>query len=426
MGIKLLKNIDFSMKKNEFDILKSETKLFLSLLKKSIKKQKIKADVFVGGSFAKNTMMEGKEYDIDIFVRFDKKYADKSISLFLERVIKNLKIKYQKVHGSRDYIQIQKNRKIAFEIIPVIKIKKANEARNTTDLSYFHVNYVKKRLNDKLRKEISITKKFFKAQKVYGAESYISGFSGYAIECLIIHYKTFENMIRAFSKASGRPGKDNEKIIIDPERQYKKQEIMIEMNESKTHSPIVLVDPTWKERNVLAALSLETFDKTKEAINSFLKHPNISYFEVKAININNLKQLAKKNDSEFLHINIKTDRQERDIAGTKLRKFSKFIIGELEKYFIITKDEFDYKLKRNADLYLILKSRKEIIKQGPPLTMKENVAAFKKANNNTFTKNGKIYSRMKINFTAKDFIKKYKKDNQEKLNEMDIINLEVD
>ena len=42
------------------------------------------------------------------------------------------------------------------------------------------------------------------------------------------------------------------------------QEILLELNEAKLQSAMVFVDPTFKERNTLAALSLETLDKMAE------------------------------------------------------------------------------------------------------------------------------------------------------------------
>jgi tRNA nucleotidyltransferase (CCA-adding enzyme) len=419
--IKLLEDIDFSIEKSEFDYLKYEANLFLKSIKSAIKQSKIKAEPFIGGSFAKNTMIRSDNYDIDVFIRFDKKYKEEELSTLLEKIAKNLRMKLNKLHGSRDYLQIEKSKKLTFEVIPVTKINNPKEAKNTTDLSYFHVNYVKNKIrkNKKLVKEIGLAKKFFKAQKVYGAESYISGFSGYAVECLIIHYKSFEKMIKSFLT--------DKKIMIDEENQFKKGNILIEINEAKTQSPIVLVDPTFKERNVLAALSNETFDKLKDKIKLFLKRPSFVYFEVKPMNELELQDEAKKEKLEFAKITLSTDKQAGDIAGTKLKKFSRYLISEIKEYFDIRKDEFEYKMSQEATLYLILKSKKEILKCGPPIRkgMEKHILAFKKQNKKYFVKDGNLYARIPIKFTAKDFIIDFAKDNKKKLSEMDVTELNV-
>ena len=59
--------------------IKEQTKVLISSINKNLKKKKINADVFVGGSVAKNTLIKKKKYDVDIFVRFDQKYDEKNV-----------------------------------------------------------------------------------------------------------------------------------------------------------------------------------------------------------------------------------------------------------------------------------------------------------------------------------------------------------
>lgn len=414
---KILSSLEIAPSKEEMSALKKTAKDFVLVLQNSLKKQKIKADVFVGGSFAKNTLVKKEIYDIDVFVRFDWKYD--SLTNYLQKALSSIKgYAIQQVHGSRNYFQARKNN-VLFEIIPVTKIKHPKEARNVTDLSYFHVNYVKRKINTRLANEIRLAKTFCHAQKVYGAESYIQGFSGYALECLIIHFKTFEKMLKALSSVKGR-------LIIDIEKHYKNQDsIFIELNESKLNSPIILIDPTWKERNALAALSIETFTKFQKSAKAFLKKPSPSFFIDKPISTNKLKAQAKAKKAEFLAVKITTNMQSGDIAGTKLKKFSKFLQNQLSTYYKILKEEFEYNKKQSAFLYLIVKSKKEIIKIGPPLKLKENVKAFKKQHQSTFEKNSFIHARIKIKESAKQFLDSWKAGNSKLLDEMKIIDLEV-
>ena len=58
---------------------------FLGKLKMELKKQKIIAEIFVGGSFAKNTVIKKDFYDVDVFVRFAE---DKNISEQTEKILK--------------------------------------------------------------------------------------------------------------------------------------------------------------------------------------------------------------------------------------------------------------------------------------------------------------------------------------------------
>jgi tRNA nucleotidyltransferase (CCA-adding enzyme) len=276
---------------------------------------KIKAEVFLGGSLAKNTLVKKDFYDIDIFVRFDRSY-DNRISDILGKLLKDAK----RIHGSRDYYQ--KNiGNIIIEIIPVININKPEQAVNVTDLSYFHVNYILKKIKKikNLENEIKLAKTFAHAQNVYGAESYINGFSGYAIELLIVHYKTFLNFLKEITKTDFSKGK----MIIDTEKLYKNnQELINSINPSKVFSPIILIDPTYKERNALSSLSKETLYKFQKSSRSFLKKPSKSFFIKKKIS-------KDFKDSETKIISIKTNKQSGDIAGTKSKKFYNFLTSQL-------------------------------------------------------------------------------------------------
>jgi len=222
---------------------------------------------------------------------------------------------------------------------------------------------------------------------------------------LIIHFGSFEKMLKELVKV-----KIGERLVVDIEKKYKrKNEIFIEMNESRLHSPIILVDPTYKERNALAALGNETFAKFQKVAKQFLKNPNKNYFVLKEIDEEKLEKNAKKKKAEFLKIKIKTDKQKGDIAGTKLKKFSHVLGREINNYFEILENEFDYDDKQSANLYLVAKSRKEVVRIGPPLRMKKHVQAFKKEHLDTYEKNKFIHARIKINFGAKEFVDAWKK-----------------
>jgi len=414
----LLKTLNFLPSDAEMERLRDETRKIVEAIKKNVIIQRINAEVFVGGSFKKGTIMRSDNYDIDIFVRFSKKYDENKISELLEKIISGIG-EYQRIHGSRDYFRIS-NKEITFEIIPVMKISKPSEAKNVMDLSYFHVNYVKKKARNKeILNEIVLAKRFCKANRVYGAESYISGFSGYALECLIIYYKTFEKMLKELVKAK-------EKIVIDIEKKYKnKNEIMIEMNASKTKSPIVVVDPTWKDRNVLASLSNETFDRFRKAAKEFLKNPDKKFFEIAKLDEYGMREDAKKNNAEFVKIILETDRQEGDIAGTKMKKFANFLEREAGKYFDIKTKEFDYNGGKQGELYLIGKKKKEILKKGPPAKMRENAIAFRNSNKKVIVKKGVLYAKADINFLLSEFIEEFYKTYKSQIANMGVTGLRV-
>ena len=392
-------------------------KEFLKKFKKKIKNSGLDVKIYIGGSFAKKTMINKKMYDIDIFVRFNKKY--KNISQLTGKLLLGFNKKL--IHGSRDYFKIKVNPKIILEIVPTIKIKKPEEAENITDLSYFHVDYIKKKLKSKkIINDVIIAKTFCQANQCYGAESYIKGFSGYGLELLIYYYGGFLKFIKAMTKIK------NEKIVIDTEKHFKnKQEILMNLNASKLQSPIIFIDPTYKQRNVLAALSYETFEKFKKSCKDFLKNPNINSFEEKKIDFEKINKNAKSKGNDFVLIELKTNKQEGDIAGSKLLKFYKYFEDEVSNYFKIKGTGFKYDDKKSARYFFVVKRKKEILLKGPKVNDKKNLIRFRKKHKNSFVKSNRVYSKEKINFNIKDFVKNWIRKNKKRMKEMSIKDLRI-
>lgn len=401
----ILKNEKDRLRPLAEDILqvKKSVAIAILVLKRELARRRLKATINEGGSYARGTMVRKEAYEVDIFLRYE--HDDGNLSELTEPLVatlsKQFKARYERVHGSRDYFRVYVPGLI-LEIIPVLKIAKPSQEKNVTDLSYFHVAYVQKKAR-KLEDDIRLAKTFCKAQHVYGAESYVNGFSGYALECLIIHYKGFMNFLKALSKVK-------EQIIIDPARHYKNANLVrISLNESKSRSPIILVDPTYKERNALAALSYEKFFTFQQAAQAFLKRPSESFFTEKAFNVSSFKKEAYKKKAEFIEIEITTDRQAGDIAGTKLKKFYSFLKGQVDLNFIRVKEHFTYTEGKNARIYFVLKSRKEIVRKGPTLDMLEYATEFKKMHKKTFSKGGRLYATIPITFSARTFFNDFAK-----------------
>ena len=223
--------------------------------------------------------------------------------------------------------------------------------------------------------EVRLAKAFAYSSNSYGAESYINGFSGYALELIIVYYKKFSAFITAMSKLEN----NNEKIIIDIQKNYRnRNEILLNLNASKLQSPVILIDPTFPSRNALAALSNETFKKFQEHCRNFIRKPSPEFFKTKSIDFYKKKDNSKKNKLEYVEMEITTDRQEGDIAGSKLIKFFKHLSCEIKPYFEIKESGFEYGNKNTARVFFSVKRKKEILFDGPSIFMKDRVKNFKK------------------------------------------------
>ncbi|MBS3066240.1 nucleotidyltransferase domain-containing protein [Candidatus Pacearchaeota archaeon] len=406
----------------EYKNLEHLSSLVIESINKKLKSKKIDAKVFVGGSLAKKTLIKKPKYDVDLFLRFNKKYSEDEIKKLCKRIFFFFRIpgyssKVKRIHGSRDYYHVHlKKNNVIFEIVPTINITKPEEARNITDLSYFHVSYVTKEINKnkKIRDEILLAKSFCYSQGCYGAESYISGFSGYAIELLIIYFKSFKKMIEDLSKTEN-------KVVIDMSKHYKtKEELIKEMNPSKMKSPIILIDPTFKKRNASGALSYETFNNFKIASQGFIKHPGEHFFDYNKSKGDELKEIAKRLEITYSVFEIKTRKQEGDIAGSKLLKFSKVLTRNISKYYTIIGHNFDYEGGKTAKVYYVIQKKKEIIIIGPSIHMKNAVEGFKKKHPIWYTEEGRIKSAKSTDITLKDFLKQFKKTHKKIMREMSI------
>lgn len=413
---------------NELASIKNFTKKFSDYIDKKIKALGIKASVYVGGSLAKNTIIRKDKYDIDIFIRFDSKYSEEDIKKHMSEIFNWFRIPWhrfsiKKIRGSRDYYKAipRFNKNLTFEVIPTLKINNPKEARNITDLSYFHVSYIKKKTeeNKGLIEQIILAKSFCHGQKCYGAESYIGGFSGYALELLLVYFKDFIKFIEVIAKTHG-------KIVIDIEKLYKKnEEIIKELNPSKMTSPIILIDPTFKERNAAGALTQQTFDKFKKACSKFLKSPSMDFFQDKGINTKHFIDTAKNIDGIFSVFEIQTDKQEGDIAGSKMLKFSKIFVRELNKYFEIIEEEFEYLGEKEAKIYFVLKRKKEIVFDGPSIHYNEAAENFKKKHKIWYVENGKLKAAKPNDIKLKEFLDIFRKKFKKIMKEMSITKIKI-
>lgn len=402
-------------RKTEMKKIDSEVKSFISELKEKAKNQKIRAEIFVGGSYAKGTMIKKDKYDIDIFLRYDKN--EQNISEKTEKLLKIFS-NVERIHGSRDYFRIKTGEDLILEIVPVKKTKNVKNAENITDLSYFHVKYINKNVkSQKTLDEIKLAKIFCYANNCYGAESYINGFSGYSLELLIYYYKSFMKFVRAMTKVK-------DKLIIDIEKHHKtKKNVLMDLNSAKLHSPIILIDPTFKSRNAAAALSNETFKKFQKACAEFLKKQNKEAFELKKTDLEKIKKDAEKNNFEFVLLEADTDKQSGDIAGSKLLKFYRHLDKEISEFFELKDKGFNYNKAQSARYYFVAKSKEKIILEGPRVDDKDNVINFRKKHNDIFTREGRIYARENVEGNAKEFFERWIKKHKNKIKEMSVTRL---
>ncbi len=371
---------------------------FLKKLNSGLKK--INATAILGGSGAKDTWLAGNK-DADVFVLFDyKKYKEKSAVLgdLLEKELKKLKLKIDRLHGSRDYFQFKEKENI-FEIIPVLKIKDKKEMINLTDVSPLHADWVRNSSDKRLKDGIRLAKKFCRAHGCYGAESYISGFSGYVLEILTICYGGFIPLLKESLKWK-------DKDVVDIKEYYQNAaEVFDKLNWSKVHSPLIVIDPVDKDRNAAAALSREKFYLFKKKAEEFLKAPSEQLFEKDEINLETVKKRAR--GKPLVYLEAVSFSGKEDVVGAKLLKAFEFLEKSLREFGVL-ESGWEFDKKDTAKFYFILRE-KEIapieLRAGPPNRIEIAVKEFRKKHKDMFEKDGRLWAKVKREqYKLKEFI----------------------
>jgi tRNA nucleotidyltransferase (CCA-adding enzyme) len=322
---------------------------------------------YLGGSVAKKTFLVNVK-DIDVYLILKNEKEQEEIEKRLKNHFDNLKI----LKGSRNYYHIH-YKGFLFECVPVLDIKKPEEAKNTTDISKFHVEFVKKELEKKpfLRDEILLFKYFLKQKELYGAESYIRGFSGYLSEVLVIKFGNFLNTLKFFSEVK--------KLPINIGINDKNKKLLKE--QGKLNSFFNIIDPVLGNRNLGMALSKEKVLELIFHSKKFLLTPN---FE-KELKIEKIKKFWEKNreniKGNYCLVEINADLTELgkkynnlDIVGNKfLKTVEKIVNCLIENNFEVL--DFAYLIDKDflKGKFLILTSKYSKLKEfkGPSLFIKK-------------------------------------------------------
>jgi tRNA nucleotidyltransferase (CCA-adding enzyme) len=385
--------------KKEHDLILKRVDSFNHEIRAALQNAKIDAYVMLGGSAAKGTFVKD-DFDCDVFVRFQyDKYKEKDISKLLEKALKKIKgIKVERVHGSRDYFQGVWH-KMDFEVIPVLYCTHPNQAKNITDMSPLHVEWINQHIDNKLRDQILLTKLFCKAQKVYGAESFVNGFSGHVVDLLTTHYGSFKTLLK-------KAATWEEKTVINMSRKAVKPK---DMNPDKVQGPLILIDPIQPERNAAAALDYEQFYTFKNQAKALLRKPETSFFKRKNVTKTDLKKKKRdaiKRDQVMLTLNALPLHGKLDTIGTKMYKGMEHVRKVMKHYdFTVLKSNWDWVEDQDVEALMWFIVREESLPKtkkhlGPPLKMQKDVKAFQKRHKKFTIENERLVAEVKRKYTT--------------------------
>ncbi|MEM4272660.1 MAG: CCA tRNA nucleotidyltransferase, partial [Candidatus Bilamarchaeaceae archaeon] len=348
----------------------AETKFFAEKALSSLKRQLPKeVKMMLAGSVAKGTFLSGAG-DIDLFAIFPHEYAKEDMFEEVKKASKKTfpKAKFEERFAEHPYLSIHfKGKKL--DIVPSYEMKFGEKVKSAVDRSQLHTEFVLKNLPENKRGDARLLKQFLKANLLYGAEIKTRGFSGYLCELMIIHYKSFERFIQAVSRWQFP-------VFLDPAGHYGDPAEIPEFN-----SPLVVIDPVDRSRNVAAIIPLENLVRLQAIAREFTRRPSEAHFFPSKKSKKELSAHAE--GREFFGISFrKPEGVVDDVFWGQFWRFASQVSAFLKHNGFEASGVYPYSAGKDCIVLLELKSSKlpkTQVFRGPPQEHKKHVTAFKKS-----------------------------------------------
>ena len=294
---------------------------------------KYEGKAILAGSLTRDTWLPNKN-EIDVFILFPKTFSKEKleeVGLKLGKIIvERLQGKWKVEYAQHPYIRGVIN-KIQVDLVPCYHLSPGEKIISAVDRTQFHVDYLNKKLPEKLSDDVRLLKQLLKANGLYGADSKTSGFSGYLCELLIINYGSFIDLLKSACQWKV-------KEIIDIENLWKQQDYH-HLKKKFKDEILIVIDPVDKERNVASPLSVEVFYKFKKIANQFIKSPDESiFFKQKEAKLtpSEFDKYLKNRGTEIIAVVFKPPKIVPDILWPQLRKATKRLEAILREYEFVT------------------------------------------------------------------------------------------
>ena len=310
-----------------------ETNLVIQRVEEATRKtlRKKGLSYVLAGSFVRDTWLPDKK-EFDLFIMFPEKTTrenlEKSGISIGKKIVKQVKGSYEIAYAEHPYVRA-KIKKFSVDIVPCYKVKSGDKIKSAVDRTPFHNKWLSEHLSLSQVPDVRLLKKFCKSLGIYGSDTKTLGLSGYLIELLIVHYKSFKSFLR---KASGW---EAGQVFLDISRHYNNlPRELVEIRKKFRFQPLVVIDPVDHNRNVAASLSTENFMKLSYFARDFLKKPSLNFF-FKAppkVNVQRLKKQIEKRKTLMLCLSFSQPDIIDDILWPQLRKTTKRLETILDDY----------------------------------------------------------------------------------------------
>lgn len=329
-------------------------------------------EVLMTGSASRGTFVKGDK-DIDIFMQFPPELSiDELKTRGLDTayaVVREFGGTAVEKYAEHPYLNATIEG-FDVDLVPCYHVASTAEMKCAVDRTPFHARYLIPRIGN-LKEDVILLKQFCKGGGVYGSDLMTGGFSGYLCELLILAYGGFDKFMHAASKF--RYGE-----VVDLENYYPdKKEARRLFSE-----PLIVIDPTDKDRNVAAALTRTRFSEFMELARDYCVKPDARYFipdSPTTISEQEFARTLKERGTAMLAISLRTPGIVEDTIVPQLRKTMESIKAQLiAEEFLVHRAEVAMKDEHCLIIFELLVDRLPaiIVRQGPPVWNHANADKF--------------------------------------------------
>jgi len=362
--------------KGEIQRVKDATEQIIRRINEKAREYGIPARAICVGSVARNTWIRGEE-DIDIFILFPEEFSEEELHSEGLRLAKSVASEYEERYASHPYIHAffefpvgknEEEKRVEADLVPCFAVRSASAIKSAVDRTPFHNDYLKERIKG-LEDDVLLLKQFLRALDIYGSELKTMGFSGYLCELLILHYRSFINLLKEASHWNF-----GTRIDIEKHGTYK----------SEGKEPLIVIDPVDPKRNVAAALSTFAFCRFIDAARSFLRKPSQRFFFTEAEEVEMSKEAflrkVKERGTDFVMLVFDAPPVVDDILFPQLRKAAISVRKLIERNeFVVFRHDFGAEGGKAFLLFEVFGELPAIQRrEGPPVTVKVHAERFKR------------------------------------------------
>jgi len=260
-------------REEEYEVVRNAFHRIKEALEESLRRHGVKADITLQGSIAHDTWLSG-DRDLDVFVLFPSDWSredleKKALPILIEAA-SGIGV-YELRYAEHPYVRVRFNG-VEADIVAGLKLDRPDLAKTAVDRTPFHTLFLEKALTPELRDHVRLLKKFMKSIGVYGAEVKVRGFSGYAVELLIVAYGGFREVLREASE--WRPP-----VIVNTIGEKLTRDLIKELKAKYPDSIIYMPDPVDYKRNVTASVNAKSLFTFIIASRCYLRNPSTVFFE---------------------------------------------------------------------------------------------------------------------------------------------------